>query len=189
MSRSPATALAKSATLLGVLLALSVLTGFECHGQGAEAMIEIPLMIIEATAEDDTGKRDRHDTRYKNITVRVWVKDDTIHKPLADDAEIRLANHGTWRIKRAIRGQTASRNLGRHEVWRQRSLYVYPDGRDGSEIEIVINLTPEMKPKGLNQDVIRVVISDDDVVASGSPVEAGTFQSEIRFERFRAEAR
>ncbi len=49
--------------------------------------------------------------------------------------------------------------------------------------------TPEMKPKGLNQDVIRIVISDDEVVASGTPVEAGTFQSEIRFERFRAETK
>ena len=137
---------------------------------------------VSWNTEGEQGEKgDKGDSElFKKITLRVWVSDDTETHPLPERAEVRLPGSGAWWIKRSTRRGSAAKNLGRREVWREHQLWIYPDGREGRGIEVLFNLIPSMKPKGNDQDVLRIRITDDEVVVDGTPV--GT---ELRFPRFK----
>lgn len=181
---------AKSAALLGMLLLVSTLSGFGCSGGGGDPT---PLLVaafdVSKMAVGGIGDLLTQEDSEKKIMVRVWVKADTEQNPLPEKSEIWLEGSSSWWIKGATKRGTGARNFGRRGVWRQRTIFIYPDGRGANQIQVRFHLTPDMKPKGSGRDVIRVIISDDEVVVSGSPIEAAavsprTGKFELRFKRF-----
>ncbi len=150
------------------LLVLGTLSG--CRDRDLETLFWITGELLEHDGHGDAPTPTKKVPLHR--TVRIRVCDDTHQNPLPEDAEIWFPDRGSWWIKRSTRGGSAVKNFGRREVWRKYAFHIYPDGRGGREIEVPFMMTKNMKPRGSDRDVIRIVISDDEVVASGSPIEA-----------------
>jgi len=93
---------------------------------------------------------------------------ETKNKPLHQKAEIWLRVHGTWWITPETQYGSAAKNLARREVGVHDKLYIYPDSRDGREIEVAFMMTPEMNPNRSDRDSIVVTIYDDAVEVVGN---------------------
>ena len=119
----------------------------------------------------------------QSVMVRVQVWNETENRPLHEKAEIWLRGHGSWWIKSEVQLGAAAKNLAPREVGIQDKLYIYPDSRDGREIEIAFMMTPEMNPNGSDRDSIIVTIYDDAVEVVGLALEATGGEVEQRFGR------
>lgn len=62
-------------------------------------------------------------------------------------------------------------------------MYLYPDSRDGKEIEITFMMTREMNPEGSVRDTIHIEITDYGVDVWGLPIREANGVYEMNFVR------
>ncbi len=87
--------------------------------------------------------------------------------------------------KRATNNGSGTRNFGARKVWEKDTILIYPDGRAGKEISVPFTMTVAAGMKEWrDQAVIQIRVSDDEVVVSGSAIEVGSGEPELRFKRF-----
>ena len=119
-------------------------------------------------------------TAPSEITVRVKLWDKTTRTFAGVRAEIWMQGHGPWFFDLSLGDIGYVNDLGKKPVNVEQELYIYPDGRNGTEIVYAFLLTPEMCPDGCDRDSILVSIYDDRVdVISAAGVE-GTSSTFIR---------
>jgi hypothetical protein len=84
-----------------------------------------------------------------DMTVRVVVYNDTESKPLRPRAEIGARGPGSWWLARDTMQDISGRTPGKVD-----QLAIYPDGRDGNEITVQFQLTPDMCSQGCPRGVL-----------------------------------
>ena len=95
------------------------------------------------------------------VAVRVSVFDDTTSRPPGPRTEAWLRGFGSWFVDMRFGGDVNV--LGRKPIDVDQELFVYPDGRDGTEIRIPFRMTRDICPDGCARDTIMVDIYDDRV--------------------------
>ena len=113
-----------------------------------------------------------------DMTVRVVVYDDTESQPLHPRAEIWARGLGSWWLARDTMQDIGGRTAGSVD-----QLVIYPDGRDGKEITVQFQLTPDMCRQGCPRDMITVAIDDNDVTVGGFPLEGPYGKTEVDIPR------
>lgn len=114
----------------------------------------------------------------ETASVRVAVFDDTEDEPLPQRAEIWIRGLGSWWIAKDTVKIVPGRDFGTVDT-----MFIYPDGRDGSELSVKFKITSEMCPQGCVRDMISVAVEDSYVVVSGTPIRAATEEFEIKLKR------
>lgn len=131
--------------------------------------------------ERKTAEESRIDS--KDVVVRVVVYDETISRPLHPKAEIWMKSLGTWWIASDSKFGAGFKNIGGRRIGTEYQLYIYPDSRDGQEIVVSFQMTPEMNPNGSARDSIIITVFDKTVEVVSLAMKAATGKVEARFNR------
>lgn len=119
----------------------------------------------------------------KPYMVRVSVFDDTQSKPVHPRAEIWFPGHGSWWLKPELEYGSAFKDLGTRPSGTPQTLIIYPESRDGRELEVPYMMTDEMNPEGSPRDMISVDISDTEIIIHGLPIKAALGKFELKYKR------
>ncbi len=95
------------------------------------------------------------------VLLDVFVSDDTTSNPPGTRMEIWVRGYGSWFPNLRFGGERTQ--LGKFPVGEthERDFYIYPDGRDGTEIRVPFTMKAEMIS---GSDKARTVVSIEDAV-------------------------
>jgi hypothetical protein len=110
--------------------------------------------------------------RIKQVAVRLGVWDETEKKP-ADNLEVWMKGMGSW-----YPGGAGVKTLPSVPVNEEQALFIYPDGRNGKEIEVKFKANDEMISDSV-RDMLNIEITDSKVTVYGAPIEG----HEVEFKR------
>lgn len=107
------------------------------------------------------------------VALEVVVWDDTESRLPAsgqgdDHVEVWVVGHGSW-FPDLGQGPD-SENLGNFAIGEENEFFIYPDGRNGTEIRVPFKMHEEMT-SGSVRDQASVVISDDAVTVTFTALE------------------
>lgn len=116
-------------------------------------------------------------------TVRIAVYDYTENNPLREKSEVWIRGLGSWWLWQdpGMEFGGSVKDVDRREIGREYAMFIYPDGRSGTELGVDFTITEEMCPDACARDMIVVEIFDNEVTAHGYPIEAanGTLTVEM----------
>jgi len=115
--------------------------------------------------------------------VRVAINDDTKRDPVNSKAEIWFRGYGSWWLKPELKYGGTFKNLGSRLCNIKQILHIYPDSRNGKELQVSYMMTKKMNPKGSPRDMINVDISDTQIKVYGLPIKAANDKFELIYKR------
>ena len=153
-----------------LLLAPVLLLAAACEEE--DKTDETPTATVEAEASDTPAAQAQPTATVRSqaaqeIDLRVTVHDDTVDRSLqfgqlgvgeADNRiELWVRGFGSWYPDVGFGSDVNT--LGSFPVGEEDELFIYPDGRDGSEIRLVFRMTGDMI-SGSDRDTRIVEVSD-----------------------------
>ncbi len=153
--------------------------------------LAVTLCLVSCTAESEKaaskGKTIKNisadKAEEKPIMVRVNVNDDTEKKPVHTKAEIWFLGYGSWWLKNEIKHGGAFKNLGTRISGTQHTLIIYPESRQGTELQVPYMMTKDMNPNGSARDMISVTISDSEITVHGIAIQEANGKFEMKYKR------
>ena len=101
------------------------------------------------------------------LELKLAVHDDTQNNP-PTEIELWTTGLGSWHPYLAFGGDHTV--IAPYELDSSPELFIYPDGRDGLEIKVVMTLSGDMISRS-DRDTVHVEIHDNIVKVWGTPIE------------------
>lgn len=120
----------------------------------------------------DDGNDEAEEQETEEVYLRLSAVDETDEHPPTDDAEVWIRGIGSWWVDMED-GSDVLEEAGPFERYddTEGDIFVYPDGRDGVEIPVVVYFDEDFQ-SGSDRDLLSIEIHDREVQIMGSPVEA-----------------
>ena len=125
-----------------------------------------PTPTPTASPTPDSGNGQPGDAQ--EIDLRVSVFDDSVDRPL-ENFEVWVRGYGLWYPDLSFGGDVNT--LGAFPVGelQEQNFFIYPDGRDGTEIRVEFEMTADMI-SGSVRDTVIVDVSDTTVTVTGTAI-------------------
>ena len=125
-----------------------------------------PTPTPTASPTPDSGNGQPGDAQ--EIDLRVSVFDDSVDRPL-ENFEVWVRGYGSWYPDLTFGGDVNT--LGAFPVGelQEQNFFIYPDGRDGTEIRVEFEMTADMI-SGSVRDTVIVDVSDTTVTVTGTAI-------------------
>lgn len=138
-------------------------------------VIGLLFIILVITLVFGGSEQEEAQDKQQSKLLEVAVMDWTENNPPAERAEIWVRGHGSWFLDLEFEGD-GPKALGEFPVGELRTddFYVYPDGRNGAEINVGFEMTEDMI-SGSTQARTFVRIYDDHVQIVGTAIPSGEY--------------
>jgi hypothetical protein len=100
----------------------------------------------------------------QTVVLDIAVFDDSVDRPLADDFEVWVRGSGSWYPD--VEFGADSRTFGEYQVGEADEFYIYPDGRDATEVRVEFTMQPDMIA-GSDMARTLVEVTDSEVIVIG----------------------
>lgn len=168
---------AQVAATVGVLLAMSLALLLGCSSDSA-SRDATPAAIEESDAEaatevpTDDSSVDENE-RADAVSLKLAVYDDTEDSP-GEAMEVWTEGLGSWFPDLEFGGDGTV--IGPYSVDDELEVFVYPDGRDATEISFTLKITDQMVSES-DRDMVQLSLYDDrlEVLSTGLSNKEATF--------------
>lgn len=137
----------------------------ESHSEDAE----IVLLVVKNDEDCDSPNDSNVDSGSDNetaepVSLRMAVRDETSNG-VPEDFEVWIRGTGSWFFAQ----DTLEEDAGPFPVGEPTSFFVYPQGRDSTEIEVNVLVSDEVTSKSV-RDMITITVFDDEIEVSGTSI-------------------
>ncbi len=125
-----------------------------------------PTPTPTASPTPESGDGQTEDVQEIDLEVALW--DDSIERP-AENIEVWVRGYGSWYPDLSFGIDVNT--LGAFPVGelQEQDFFIYPDGRDGTEIRVEFQMTADMI-SGSDMSMTTVVVSDTTVTVIGQAI-------------------
>lgn len=144
-----------------IAIAGLALTVMACEEEEESASSPTPVTTKEASPEVTSAPE------ATTLELKLAVHDETQNNP-PTEIELWTTGLGWWHPYLGFGGDHTV--IAPYELDRSPELFIYPDGRDGLEIKVVLTLSGDMISRS-DRDTVHVEIHDNIVKVWGTPIE------------------
>lgn len=163
--------------IVAVVAGLALLGTIFGGGESGDGASETEASQVQS--EDTTGTEEPEESvepdesAADSVLLRMAVIDET-SGGVPDDFEVWIRGTGSWFFAQ----DSVTEEAGPFAVAEPASFFIYPQGRDSTEIEVSVEVSEEVIP-GSTRDTIFITVFDDELEVSGTSIPGG----EVRFSR------
>lgn len=155
------------AALVLPLALLALVVACEEEEEEAATATPSPAATATGTPEPRRSPEATPTPEAAGLELKLAVYDDTESSP-ADEVELWTKGLGSWYPDLTFGGDVTT--IGPYEVGSSHELFVYPDGRGGVEIKVVLTLTDDMMSRS-DRDMVSVAIGDQTVTVTATSID------------------
>lgn len=161
------------AVVAGLALLGTIFGGGDSEEEASEAEASQVQPEDTADAAEAEESVEPAEAGADSVLLRMAVIDET-SGGVPEDFEVWIRGTGSWFFSQ----DSIQEDAGPFPVAEPASFFIYPQGRDSTEIEVSVEISEDVIP-GSTRDTIFITVFDDEVEISGTSIPGG----EVRFSR------
>lgn len=130
---------------------------------------EIVLAVVKDDEDCDLPNGPDEDSNAGSeiaepVSLRMSVRDET-STGVPQDFEVYIRGTGSWYFAQ----ETLQENAGPFPIGEDTNFYIYPQGRESTEIEVNVLVSEDVVPSSV-RDMITITVFDDEIEVSGTSI-------------------
>lgn len=150
-----------------IAIAGLALTVMACEGQEEGAATATPVTTEEPSPQVTSAPEAAPTPEATTLELKLAVHNETQNNP-PTEIELWTTGLGWWHPYLGFGGDHTV--IAPYELDSSPELFIYPDGRDGLEIKVVLRLSGDMISRS-DRDAVHIGIHDNIVKVWGTPIE------------------